>query len=128
MATGASESCRNPVMNAPETATSCHYFWANARNYDLDAPEITEGPVKTEDDRFIFGNNGTEMEIPQYVRTMDSVADQDQPIVENQRPEELPLDLSEELHLKGPDAVAVAYRRFMRELGVEVDAAPPNGH
>ena len=46
---------------------------------------------------------------------------QDQPIVESQRPEELPLDLTEELHVRGPDAVAVAYRRFMQELGVEID-------
>ena len=44
---------------------------------------------------------------------------EDQGIVENQRPEELPLDLTEELHLKGPDAPALAYRRMMRELGVE---------
>jgi vanillate O-demethylase monooxygenase subunit len=47
------------------------------------------------------------------------VTEQDQIIVERQRPEELPLDLSEELHLKGPDAIAVAYRRFMKELGVD---------
>ena len=47
---------------------------------------------------------------------------QDRPIVESQRPEELPLDLAAELHLKGPDAVAVAYRRFLAELGVDVDA------
>ena len=40
-------------------------------------------------------------------------------IVEGQRPEELPLDLAEELHLKGPDALALAYRKFLRELGVE---------
>ncbi len=44
---------------------------------------------------------------------------EDQGIVEKQRPEELPLDLTEELHLKGPDAPALAYRRMMRELGVE---------
>jgi hypothetical protein len=43
---------------------------------------------------------------------------QDQFILENQRPEELPLDLSAELHIKGPDAVAVEYRRMMAELGV----------
>lgn len=43
---------------------------------------------------------------------------QDQGILENQRPEELPLDLSAELHIKGPDAVAVEYRRMMGELGV----------
>jgi vanillate O-demethylase monooxygenase subunit len=43
---------------------------------------------------------------------------QDKVILENQRPEELPLDLSEELHIKGPDAVAIEYRRMMAELGV----------
>jgi len=43
---------------------------------------------------------------------------QDMVILENQRPEELPLDLSAELHIKGPDAVAVEYRRMMAELGV----------
>lgn len=47
------------------------------------------------------------------------VVEQDRIIVERQRPEELPLDLSEELHVKAPDAIAVAYRRFMGELGVE---------
>ncbi len=47
------------------------------------------------------------------------VVEQDRVIVERQRPEELPLDLSEELHVKAPDAIAVAYRRFMGELGVE---------
>lgn len=43
---------------------------------------------------------------------------QDQRIVEEQRPEEVPVDLSEELHVKGPDAIAIEYRRFMAELGV----------
>ena len=47
------------------------------------------------------------------------VTEQDRVIVERQRPEELPLDLSEELHLKGPDGIAIAYRRFLKELGVE---------
>jgi hypothetical protein len=45
------------------------------------------------------------------------VAEQDRVIVESQRPEDLPLDLSEELHLRGPDNCAVVYRRMMRELG-----------
>jgi Vanillate O-demethylase oxygenase C-terminal domain len=38
---------------------------------------------------------------------------QDQRIVESQRPEQVPFDLADELHLKF-DAVAVAYRRAMR--------------
>jgi phenylpropionate dioxygenase-like ring-hydroxylating dioxygenase large terminal subunit len=45
--------------------------------------------------------------------------EQDRAIVESQRPEELPLDLSEELHLRGPDAPAIEYRRQLRELGVD---------
>ena len=49
----------------------------------------------------------------------NTIIEQDRTIVENQRPEELPLDLTEELHLKGPDAPALGYRRMMRELGVE---------
>lgn len=44
---------------------------------------------------------------------------QDRKIVESQRPEELPLDLSEELHVRGPDSPALEYRRHLRKLGVE---------
>jgi vanillate O-demethylase monooxygenase subunit len=40
---------------------------------------------------------------------------QDQPVVESQRPEELPEDLSEELHLKGVDTYSVHYRRWLLE-------------
>lgn len=48
-----------------------------------------------------------------------AVMDQDKEIVESQRPEELPLDLTEELHLRGTDAGTLAYRRMLRDLGVE---------
>lgn len=44
------------------------------------------------------------------------IFEQDRVIVEAQRPEELPLDLSEELHLRGPDSTAVEYRKRLREL------------
>jgi hypothetical protein len=37
--------------------------------------------------------------------------------VESQRPEQVPFDLAAELHLRF-DAVAVAYRRAMREQGL----------
>jgi phenylpropionate dioxygenase-like ring-hydroxylating dioxygenase large terminal subunit len=46
------------------------------------------------------------------------VMGQDQRIVENQRPELLPLDLSAELHLRGTDAGALEYRRLLKRLGV----------
>ena len=42
--------------------------------------------------------------------------EQDRAVVESQRPEELPLDLAEELHIKGPDSPSVEFRRMLREL------------
>jgi phenylpropionate dioxygenase-like ring-hydroxylating dioxygenase large terminal subunit len=47
----------------------------------------------------------------------DTIFGQDQVVVESQRPERVPFDLAAELHLKF-DAVAVAYRRAMRDLGL----------
>ena len=44
----------------------------------------------------------------------DVIFGQDQVVVESQRPEIVPFDLADELHLKF-DAVAVAYRRAMRD-------------
>ena len=49
------------------------------------------------------------------------ILEQDRPVVESQRPAELPLDLSAELHIRGADAVSVAYRRFIARLGVHDD-------
>src|SRR6266550_8813574 len=45
--------------------------------------------------------------------------EQDRTIVESQRPSELPMDLAEELHLRGPDTPAIEYRRRLRELGID---------
>jgi vanillate O-demethylase monooxygenase subunit len=47
----------------------------------------------------------------------DVIFNQDQRIVESQRPEIVPFDLAAELHLRF-DAVAVAYRRAMRTHGL----------
>ncbi|MDP3983387.1 MAG: hypothetical protein Q8Q52_00075, partial [Acidimicrobiia bacterium] len=44
------------------------------------------------------------------------IMEQDRRIVESQRPEEIPLDLREELHLKVPDASGIAYRRLLGEI------------
>lgn len=47
----------------------------------------------------------------------DRIVAQDVPIVESQRPARLPLDLQAELHLRS-DRTAIAYRRWLRELGL----------
>ncbi len=52
----------------------------------------------------------------------DTVAGQDVPIVESQRPERLPLDLQAELHLRS-DRTAIAYRKWLRQLGLSFGTA-----
>jgi phenylpropionate dioxygenase-like ring-hydroxylating dioxygenase large terminal subunit len=59
----------------------------------------------------------------EQVRTFqDTITRQDIPIVESQRPELLPLDLQAELHLRS-DRTAVAYRRWLKQLGLTFGTA-----
>ena len=51
----------------------------------------------------------------------DKIFLQDQPILQSQRPELLPLDLQAELHLKS-DRTAISYRKWLRELGMAFGA------
>ena len=80
------------------TADRCAGYVLIGRNYNLDQPEH----VLQEFEDTIFG--------------------QDQLVVESQRPEQVPFDLAAELHLKF-DAVAVAYRKAMRALGLATSDA-----
>ena len=52
----------------------------------------------------------------------DKVSLQDKAMVESQRPELLPLDLQAELHLRS-DRMAIAYRRWLKELGMDYGTA-----
>lgn len=52
----------------------------------------------------------------------DMITWQDVPVVESQRPELLPLDLQAELHLRS-DRTAVAYRKWLRQLGLSFGTA-----
>jgi hypothetical protein len=37
--------------------------------------------------------------------------------VQSQRPEQIPVDLKEELHVKVPDAFSIEYRRVLQKIG-----------
>ena len=76
--------------------TSELYVWI-VRNHSLDRPDQK------------FGD---------FTRT---IMEQDRIVVESQRPEELPLSLREELHIKVPDAASVLYRTQLSALA-KVDA------
>jgi phenylpropionate dioxygenase-like ring-hydroxylating dioxygenase large terminal subunit len=87
------------IAASPVSPKECRMFVVNIRNYELE-------PEKDESFRSFS----------------ETVLLQDQAMVESQRPEELPLRLREELHLKVPDRLAVLYRRKLALLD-DVDLA-----
>jgi vanillate O-demethylase monooxygenase subunit len=80
------------VANQPLTATTCRVYWVAIMPADAAPPtDLVEAG-----EQLIFGA--------------------DREIVETQRPEQVPLDLTAELHL-GFDRLAIAYRRALADLG-----------
>jgi phenylpropionate dioxygenase-like ring-hydroxylating dioxygenase large terminal subunit len=67
-------------------------------------------------------NYAHETPASELIAWQDTIFAQDQPILESQRPELLPLDLQAELHLRS-DRTALAYRMWLRKLGVTFGTA-----
>lgn len=67
-------------------------------------------------------NYGHDIPEADLIAWQDRIFAQDRPIVESQRPELLPLDLQAELHLRS-DRTAIAYRRWLRQLGLTFGVA-----
>lgn len=67
-------------------------------------------------------NYETGLSDEEIVAFQDEIFSQDKPIVQNQKPEELPLDLQVELSLVS-DRVSIAYRQYLKELGVVLGTA-----
>jgi vanillate O-demethylase monooxygenase subunit len=93
MGWGGPEQLLYLFVSQPVDVDRCSGYCLIGQNYNLDQSER----VFQEFEDVIFG--------------------QDRRVVESQRPEEVPFDLSEELHLKF-DSVAVAYRRAMGDLNL----------
>lgn len=67
-------------------------------------------------------NYGHDIPEADLIAWQDEIFMQDQPILESQRPELLPLDLQAELHLRS-DRTAIAYRKWLKALGLTFGAA-----
>lgn len=82
-------------FTTPITDVTCVRYMLVGRNFGLDQPadKLIEFTLK--------------------------IWEQDRVIIESQRPAVLPLDLREELHLRGADAPSVAYRRMMNGASEE---------
>ncbi|MDH3698652.1 MAG: aromatic ring-hydroxylating dioxygenase subunit alpha [Flavobacteriaceae bacterium] len=91
---GGEEGMVYVFVSQPISANTCRGYCIIGRNYKLDEPDT----IYQDFEEVIFG--------------------QDQRIVESQRPEQVPFDFAEELHLKF-DAVAMNYRRAMKKEGLD---------
>lgn len=81
------------LATSPVGAKQTRSFTWNARNYQLD-PSEDQG----------------------FIEFQQTILEQDRVVVESQRPEELPIDLTQELHIRGVDRVSIDYRRWLAEL------------
>jgi len=75
---------------SPTTETTTELFLWIARNHQLDPSADAE-----------------------FIEFTHGIMEQDRLVVESQRPERIPTDLRDELHLKVPDASGIAYRKFL---------------
>jgi phenylpropionate dioxygenase-like ring-hydroxylating dioxygenase large terminal subunit len=82
------------LVAAPTSSKRLRGFAGVSRNFALDQPD------------------------EEFRQWTDTIREQDRAVVESQRPEELPLDLRAEMHLKGPDKAAIEYRRMLAEMGL----------
>lgn len=80
------------------------------------------GPVESTAWMWMAMNYGHDLPEADLVAYEDAIFAQDRPILESQRPELLPLDLQAELHLRS-DRTAIAYRTWLRQLGMTLGAA-----
>ncbi|MCA9967457.1 MAG: hypothetical protein KC423_24580, partial [Anaerolineales bacterium] len=81
-------------VSQPISHNRCRGYCIIGRNYDLEQPDTVLQAFE------------------------DTIFGQDQRIVESQRPEQVPFDLADELHLRF-DAVAINYRRAMQQQGLD---------
>ena len=78
-------------------------------------------PISNKETRFfrLSGRNYSDgVSDEELNRKHRTIFEQDRVIVEAQRPEELPLDLVEELHLRGSDTAGLEYRRALEKMGI----------
>ncbi|RIK37026.1 MAG: hypothetical protein DCC58_18555 [Chloroflexi bacterium] len=81
------------------------------------------GPKTTTSFRVIYRNFQPTLEREDEVMAIMHVLDQDRDVLETVRPEEIPVSLREELHVKVPDAASIAFRRWIETVDM-LDLAP----
>jgi phenylpropionate dioxygenase-like ring-hydroxylating dioxygenase large terminal subunit len=65
---------------------------------------------------FMARNHSLDKPDSAFAEGFDTLTEQDRVIVESQRPEQIPVDIREELHLRHPDAASILYRRLLGDV------------
>jgi vanillate O-demethylase monooxygenase subunit len=79
------------------------------------------GRKETKSFWYIGRNYATEPESDaEFLEFERQILEQDKPVVESQRPEQLPLDLTKELHIKVADKISLNYRRALIRIADEL--------
>lgn len=116
---------RKGVLNPEGGAT-----WSdsdNARAGDVTLLSFLATPVDetlTHIHVLVTRNHALDRDDAEFTGGFDTVMEQDRVIVEGQRPEQIPVDIKEELHLRLPDAASILYRRMLRELNLPASYMP----
>ena len=109
---------RKRVINEKKESST----WSS--NSDSKAGDITilsfiASPIDKDNTRiyvFIGRNHSLNKSNESMSEGFDEIMEQDRVIVENQRPELIPLNIREEVHVKFPDSTSVQYRKIWRDL------------
>ncbi|TDF94415.1 aromatic ring-hydroxylating oxygenase subunit alpha [Paenibacillus piri] len=90
--------------------------------YSMMLAVLPEGPVSSK--AFICGsmNYNKHVTNEEFAERQSMIFNEDTSVLENQRPELLPLDLQEELHLPA-DRLSIAYRKMLKEMNVSIGTA-----
>ncbi len=81
------------------------------------------GPKTTTAFRVVYRNYQPALDREDEIDRILQVLDQDRDVLESVRPEEIPISLREELHIKAPDAASIAFRRWIEDVDM-LDLAP----
>jgi len=85
--------------------------------YDIASPETAR---RTQVHMLLSRNYGLEDAAGPAIDYMNYINREDLPVVEDQYPEDLPLDLREEVHIAA-DRMSIAYRKRLAQMGLSAD-------
>lgn len=122
---GRGKVVNNDYIYSVLSPMTAHFRKTDSGSPDVFAMMLQTSPVADGNTKayiLLSRNYAFDMEDATFQNFQDKVFSQDEVIVQSQRPELLPLDLREELHLMS-DRLAIAYRRYLEKQGVTTGVA-----